>query len=86
MLHLKSLNLIEVGGGDSYRAQAEQWGLAANVFTIAPGVVFAYNRNTSTNKELRKNGIEVIELEGNELAKVLGGPRCATMPLWREDL
>ncbi len=86
VLHLKSLNLIEVGGGDSYRAQAEQWGLAANVFTIAPGVVFAYNRNTSTNKELRKNGIEVIELEGNELAKVLGGPRCATMPLWREDL
>lgn len=86
VLHLKSLNLIKVGGGDSYRAQAEQWGLAANVFTIAPGVVFAYNRNTSTNKELRKNGIEVIELEGNELAKVLGGPRCATMPLWREDL
>lgn len=85
VLHLKSLRLIEVGGGESYKAQAEQWGLAANVFTIAPGVVFAYNRNVSTNRELRKNGIEVIELEGNELAKVLGGPRCATMPLWREE-
>jgi len=33
----------------------------------------------ATNKELRENGIEVIELEGNELSKVLGGPRCAVM-------
>jgi len=85
-LKLKSIRVIEVGGGDLARAQAEQWGVGANVFTLEPGIVAAWSRNEVTNNELRKNGIEVIALEGNELAKVIGGPRCATMPLWREDI
>jgi len=69
-----------------FPGQAEQWGVGSNVFTIKPGTVVAWSRNVSTNKELRENGIEVIELEGNELSKVLGGPRCAVMPLWREEI
>ena len=86
LLKLKSIRIIKVGGEDQVRSQAEQWGVGSNVFTLKPGVVVAWSRNVATNKELRKNGIEVIELEGNELSKVLGGPRCAVMPLWREEI
>ena len=86
VLKLKSIRIIKVGGDDPIRSQAEQWGVGSNVFTIKPGTVVAWSRNVSTNKELRENGIEVIELEGNELSKVLGGPRCAVMPLWREEI
>jgi len=86
LLKLKSIRIIKVGGEDRVRSQAEQWGVGGNVFTLKPGVVIAWSRNVATNKELRKNGIEVIELDGNELSKVLGGPRCAVMPLCREEI
>ena len=83
---LKSIRVIEVGGGDPTVAIRENHDMGANVFTIAPGVVCSYSRNEITNKELQKNGIEVIPIEGNEMTKCLGGPRCATMPLWRDDI
>jgi arginine deiminase len=86
LLKLKSIRIIKVGGEDRVRSQAEQWGVGGNVFTLKPGVVIAWSRNVATNKELRKNSIEVIELDGNELSKVLGGPRCAVMPLCREEI
>ncbi len=80
-----ALTIIEVAGGDKYYADREQRTDGANVFTIAPGVVVGYDRNQRTNAALRAAGIEVLDFEGSELVRGLGGARCMTMPIERED-
>ena len=52
------MRVIETGG-DSFGAEREQWDDGNNVVALEPGVVVAYERNTSTNAALRKAGIEV---------------------------
>ncbi len=77
------LNIIEVAGGDKYYADREQRTDGANVFTIAPGKVVGYDRNQRTNAALRAAGVEVLDFEGSELVRGLGGARCMTMPIER---
>jgi len=45
-----------------------------------------YSRNEASNEVLRKNGIEVLEIDGSELVRGRGGPRCMSMPLVREKI
>lgn len=78
----KKLNLVSLGG-DMFTEQREQWTDASNLLAIAPGKVIAYDRNTQTNKKLRKAGFEVIEIEGSELGRGRGGPRCMSCPIER---
>ncbi|WP_081415909.1 arginine deiminase [Peribacillus kribbensis] len=86
VLHLKDLVLIPCGGGDPIAAAREQWNDGSNTLAIAPGVVVTYDRNYISNETLRSNGIEVIEILSSELARGRGGPRCMSMPLYREDI
>lgn len=85
-LRLPAVELIQSGGGDEITAAREQWNDSTNTLAIAPGVVITYNRNEASNETLRKHGIEVIEIEGSELVRGRGGPRCMSMPLVRENL
>ncbi|MEA4963050.1 arginine deiminase [Lutispora sp.] len=85
-LGIPSIKLIESGGGDAVTAAREQWNDSTNTLAIAPGVVVTYSRNEASNEVLRKNGIEVVEIDGSELVRGRGGPRCMSMPLAREKI
>lgn len=69
---------------DTHAAEREQWDDGCNVLALEPGVVIAYERNTTTNAYLRKHGIDVIPIRGNELGRGRGGPRCMSCPLVRD--
>lgn len=85
-LRRDSVQLIRCGGGNDTAAAREQWNDGSNTLTIAPGEVVVYDRNTVTNRALEKAGVKVNSIPGGELVRGRGGPRCMSMPLYREDL
>ena len=79
------VQLINCGGDDLIASAREQWNDGSNTLCIAPGRVVVYERNDVTNALLRKNNIDAIEIPSAELSRGRGGPRCMSMPIWRED-
>ena len=81
----KDITLIPCGAGDQIISEREQWNDGSNTLCIAPGVVIVYDRNNITNALLRRYGLKVLEMHGSELSRGRGGPRCMSMPLYREN-
>lgn len=84
-LGVDHVELIKCGGEDRIASEREQWNDGSNTLCIAPGVIVVYQRNEVTNELLRKKGIKVLEIPSAELSRGRGGPRCMSMPLYRED-
>ena len=80
------VKLIPCGGGDPIAAAREQWNDGSNTLAVAPGKICVYARNTVTNDVLYKEGLELLVCPSAELSRGRGGPRCMSMPFWREDL
>jgi len=76
-LHKKKVSLIEVPYEEKVRE-------AVNLLAIEPGKVVMPAGNPRTAKALRKEGIDVIEVELQEFATCGIGCRCLTLPLIRE--
>ena len=81
----RNITLIPCGAEDRIISEREQWNDASNTLCISPGVVIVYDRNNITNAILKREGIKVLEMPGSELSRGRGGPRCMSMPLYRED-
>ncbi|AJC12231.1 arginine deiminase [Berryella intestinalis] len=82
----QSVELLQCGAGDRIAAEREQWNDGSNTLCIAPGSIVVYQRNNVTNDFLYKKGLDLIEVPSAELSRGRGGPRCMSMPLWREAL
>jgi len=85
-LHLDKVNLIRCGGDSVITAAREQWSDGSNALVIAPGEVIAYSRNKVTNRLLEDSGVKVHIMPSSELSRGRGGPRCMSMPFYRDDL
>ncbi len=84
-LHLDKVTLIPCGEGSEIDAAREQWSDGSNTLAIAPGEVVVYSRNYVTNRSLEEAGVRIHTIPSAELSRGRGGPRCMSMPLWRED-
>lgn len=83
-LRLDRVTLIPCGQGSEIDAAREQWSDGSNTLAIGPGEVVVYSRNYVTNRSLEEAGIRIHTIPSAELSRGRGGPRCMSMPLWRE--
>ena len=76
ILRRRGFRLVEVTAYDRQRR-------ATNVITLGPRRIIAYAGHPRVAKRLRDEGVDVLEVEGSELVRGGGGPRCLTAPIER---
>ncbi|MDD5292815.1 MAG: arginine deiminase [Candidatus Izemoplasmatales bacterium] len=80
----RPITLIACGGDDVVTSDREQWNDGANTIVIRPGEVIVYERNHVTNAILHHHDVKVHVIPSSELSRGRGGPRCMSMPFFRE--
>jgi len=73
----KGVDLIELSEDELHTC-------APNILALGPKKILSPAPGIRMNDELRKRGIDVIEVDLSEFAKAGGGPTCLTLPLVRE--
>lgn len=84
-LNVDKIDFIRQGKGGLLDTHREQWSDGYNTLAIAPREVIVYDRNTITNELLEEKGVKLHKIDSGELSRGRGGPRCMSMPLFRED-
>ena len=69
---------------DVLGAQREQWDDGNNFLAVAPGVIFGYERNTTTNTLPAQERHRDRDHRRQELGRGRGGPRCMSCPIERD--
>ncbi len=59
---------------------------ATNLITLGPRKLVGYAGHARVRRELLREGADLIEVEGSELVRGGGGPRCMTAPIERDGL
>jgi arginine deiminase len=84
----KRLKLVQFLGASGMRlvevTDYERQRRATNVIAIAPRKAIGYAGNARVKRALLENGVDFIEIEGAELIRGYGGPRCMTLPILRD--
>jgi len=75
-LRKKGIEVIEVDPHDRFMR-------GTNVVCLAPCKCIMYKWIDRTARKLREHGVDVLEIEGNELLRGGGGPHCMTAPILR---
>lgn len=63
----------------------EQYNDGVNTLAIDDNTIIVYNCNNQINDIYRKQGINVIEIDGQQLGIGRGGPHCMSQPLLRRS-
>ena len=77
LLKSRRFRIIEV-------SSEEQETMATNALAIGNNKVIAAASNGHANEKMKKEGLEVIEIDMSEILKGGGGPRCMTLPVLRD--
>lgn len=76
-LKTSGMKLIEV---TDYERQRR----ATNVIAVGPRKAIGYAGNSRVKRALAENDVDLVEIEGAELIRGFGGPRCMTLPILRD--
>jgi len=61
----------------------ECYNMAANFLIVAKDLTFHYTGNSRVMEEVKKRGIDVVQIPGEEMRKANGGIHCMTCPILR---
>ncbi|MFX0196529.1 MAG: dimethylarginine dimethylaminohydrolase family protein [Candidatus Hodarchaeota archaeon] len=61
----------------------ECFDMAANFLVVAKDLAFHYTGNSRVMDEVKKRGIDVVQISGEEMRKANGGIHCMTCPILR---
>ena len=77
-LESSQIRIIEV-------SSEEQETMGTNALAIGSNRIIAAGSNRQVNEQMKKAGLDVIEIDMSEILKGGGGPRCMTLPVLREE-